>query len=337
MSINPYAAETSNAQGDKSILSLYREIALGQVPRILGLCDRDPDSRTFGCGDRYYWHYRLLDLPNARFQEVSWLTALLYSLPFDERYYQNSSVLVWTEGMIRFWLGNRNGDGSVNEVYPFERSFCATSFSTLAVTESLLLLKPALPPEIFSGFIHQLAKTGRWLADHDNVEVMNQQAASLVALQNLATLTGSGELVQAARRKRESILQAQAEAGFFPEYGGMDIGYLSITLGLLALYAQKAHDVDMEVACRKAAGFLEPLIDNQGHYDYSQTSRRTQYLYPSGFHRYSPEILESHARGLKANTVLNPQWMDDRYCIALTVDYLLLAAQEYSDGGPPQC
>ena len=37
-------------------------------------------------------------------------------------------------------------------------------------------------------------------------------------------------------KKLERILQLQSEEGWFPEYGGADIGYLSVSLDMLAEY-----------------------------------------------------------------------------------------------------
>lgn len=297
---------------------LMAEVALRQVPRILGLCDRDSASETFGCCDRYYWHYRLLDLPNARFQEVCWLLALLYVHPFDPRYYRNSRVLEWIGAQIEYWLNIRNNDGSVNEVYPFERSFCATSFSTLAITESLLLLGNDLPFER-----NRLKKTGDWLIRNGNPEVSNQEAACLAALRNLAELLGDARYEVAVARRKADLLKRQHVQGFFPEYGGMDIGYLSITLSLLALFTDRTPDAEMLAAGRKAAAFLEPRIAPDGCYDNTGTSRRTQYLYPAGLARFTPQVLGRLESGLARDVILSPQWMDDRYCIAFAIDYLL--------------
>lgn len=295
----------------KNKAEVFAQKALSQLERILGLCDREPTSKTYGCCDRNYWHYRLLDLPNARLQEVCWFLAA---------HDQTSPKLIqWAQGMIDFWVAHQNSDGSVNEVYPFERSFCATSFSTLAVTESLLLQE-----DLHIDF-DALLKTGRWLADHHNTPVFNQEAASLVALHNIAQLTGDKTISAQVTKRKSQLIMLQDASGYFPEYGGMDIGYLTISLGLLALYSEKTQDAEIIAACEKAARFLEPRINEDGRYDNNQTSRRTQYLYPYGLAVFAPNILARLQTGLEQNRVINPQWMDDRYCIALATDYLLTA------------
>ena len=38
----------------------YAELVLGALPRALTLLDSNPRSRTYGCCDRGYWHYKTL-------------------------------------------------------------------------------------------------------------------------------------------------------------------------------------------------------------------------------------------------------------------------------------
>lgn len=226
---------------------------------------------------------------------------------------------MWVQAMLDFWLSWQNKDGSVNEVYPYERSFCATSFSTLAVTECLLA-QPSLMIQPKS-----LIKTGRWLSGAHNPSVFNQEAASLVALYNIGNLTGDSTILAEVEIRQRTLLNLQDDSGYFPEYGGMDVGYCSISLGLLALYWQKTQDSDVREACERAVAFLEPLIDGEGRYDNRNTSRKTQYLYPYGLAVFAPHLLQRLQVGLERQRVICPQWLDDRYCIPLATDYLLTA------------
>jgi hypothetical protein len=295
-------------------LSLYREIALSQVPRILGLCDRNSKSETFGCFDRYYWHYRLLDLPNIRFQEASLLLAILYKNRFSENiYHKNEKIKRWAEAGVWFWAKSRNRDGSVNEVYPYERSFCATSFSTYAVTEAVLMLKIE-PPD--------LEKTGDWLSRNDNIEVANQMAGAAMALYNTYLITEKEEYLSASLDKVERLLKKQTAEGFFLEYGGYDIGYMSLTLSCLANYYQKTKNENLKGPLKRAVIFLEENVREDGSFDIEGTSRRTQYIYPYGLRIMESDIIKKHIVGLNEKRVINPGWLDDRYVISLTIDYL---------------
>ncbi len=173
---------------------------LGTVPRVLGLGDRDPGSDTFGCFDRPYWNYRLLDVANGRCQEAGLLMALAQALPAPgNRFHAQPAMAEWARAAWRFWLARRNADGSVVEVYPNERSFCATSFSAAAFVETAMLLGGAGD---WGGELAAAEITMRWLGGHSNPEVGNQMAASLLALLGYARLTGNRDAARLAARRR---------------------------------------------------------------------------------------------------------------------------------------
>lgn len=296
--------------------SIYADITLTQVPRILGFGDRNKDSSTYGCFDRYYWHYKLIDIPNARFQEAVLLLALLYKYDFPGNiYYQRANIKDWIQAGIDFWARSRNRDGSLNEIYPYERSFCATSFSTYAVTEAIIILKDNLSPP-------SLQKTGVWLSNNDNFEVSNQMAESALALHNIFLLTGKNEFQVAAREKVAWLVDNQDFEGFFPEYGDYDVGYLSLTLSCLARYYLKTGVENLVLPMKKAVRFLEERIRENGSFDIEGTSRRTQYIYPYGLRVLKSEAVRRHLLGLRENKIINPAWLDDRYVVPLAIDYL---------------
>ena len=296
-------------------ISIYKDISLAQVPRILGLGDRNKDSKTFGCFDRYYWQYKLLDFPNARFQEVCLLLALLYSNRFPMNiYYGKRKVLEWIEEAIEFWSKIQNLDGSVNECYPQERSFCATSFTTYTVTEAMLILS--------RDSSLKLEKTASWLIKNQNISVSNQMSSSLLAIYNIYLLTGKEKYREIAEERYRLLVRQQAPSGFFPEYGGYDTGYQTITISCLAKYYKKTKDKNVLKCLKKADAFLENKIRADGSFSLDKTSRRMQHIYPHGLKIIDSRILGRHLKGLRENKIINPGWLDDRYVIPLTIDYL---------------
>ena len=297
-------------------MDIYRRIVLNQIPRILGLGDRDNNSKTFGCFDRYYWHYKLLDFPNARFQESALILALLYKNRFEENiFYNHQTVYQWALGAIEFWARIQRRDGSFDEVYPNEHSFVATAFSTYAITESMLILDAKC-------CLKNVAKAGNWLNRNENLRVANQMAGALLALHNIYLLTEDERFEHAVDDKLSKLLELQTNEGFFPEYGGYDIGYLSICISYLAKYYKKTQNQEVYESLTRAIKFVEEKLRDDGSYDYSITSRGTQYLYPHGFMIMKSPVIEKHITGLGKNKILNPGWMDDRFCIPLTIDYL---------------
>jgi hypothetical protein len=280
------------------------------------LIDRNPKSRTFGCGDRYYWHYKMIDFPNVRFQEACLLLCLLYNNKIENnRYYQNENVKKWIGGLIDFWFRIQRRNGSFDEAYPFEHSFCGTAFSAMAVSECMLIVQ-----DLYSS---KISKAGDWLARNNNSQVANQMAAAALALHNIHRLTGDSLYLKAAEKKMDLLLASQSNDGFFPEYGGYDIGYLSITLSCMALYWQRTESARLVQPLRRAQGFVESFLDENGDFDNSGTSRKTKFIYHLGLKILRSQAVSALENGLKHKLILNPGWMDDRYVIPFASDYIM--------------
>lgn len=298
--------------------NVFYKIGVSQIPRILSLQDRECESKTYGCFDRYYWHYKILDFPNSRFQEaISALTYVyLYKSP-DNIFYESYILKKWIEAGIEFWCRSRHKDGCVDESYPNERHFCATALSCYAITESIILLNIKNKWDF--------SNTGDWLSINNNRDVSNQMAGSAVALLNIYSLTGNKKYLNSAQNKLDKLISSQAMKGYYPEYGGLDVGYCSITLNYLASYFLKTHNNNIKESALKCIKLLKSLVDNFGWFDSNKMSRKTQYLYPSGFCVFDRSFLEIIENGLRKNVILNPVWMDDRYCVPFTSDYLRTA------------
>ncbi len=307
----------------QSDLTLYGTAAVNQAYRILGFGDLEPSSPTFGCFDRYYWHYRQVDFINSRFQEAGHFLALLYYYNHPEnRFYQNRNVFEWAKAAVDVWAQIQNPDGSFNEYWPFERSFCVTSFTLYAASETMRLLSCACPKDA-------MKKAAVWLSKHDNPDVLNQMAASAVALHICGEVLHDETIIGWGRERMDQLLSMQHPDGYFAEYGGADTGYLTITLSLLAKYYEQSKYEAIPPAAKKACRYLDGIIRENGTYDYTNTSRKTQYVYPYGLCEFGEwDLVHRHLNGLKNNEVLNPAWMDDRYCLQLATDYLQAAMCE---------
>lgn len=297
-------------------------LALDTVPRMLGQCDRSPDSVTAGCCDRNYWHYRLLDVANARYQEAGLLFALAYSTPHpDNRFCGHPRIAEWVRMVWTFWMSRRNSDGSVSEVYPNERSFCATAFSTAAFLESVRLSGGV---SAWKGELSAVRNTLVWLDGNSNPDVANQMLASWHSLQAYAELTGDAWCKAAAFRRRRECLSLQDPKGVWPEYGGLDAGYQTISMSTLAsLLALSPGDGDIEQALARGESAIRDLVADDGAVVAHRNSRGTQYLYPHAIAKMESPLLDRIFRGLDNGQVLRPTWMDDRYCHALASDYFL--------------
>lgn len=307
-------------------LTPYARLGVQTVPRCLGQLDRRPESPTFGCGDVHFWRYRMRDFPNARLQEMAWLLALVYArpLPGAERYYRNPHLRTWILGALVHWTRRQHTDGTVAEAYPYERSFCATAFSTWAMSEVWRLLTlDEFIDAITTPLRHAIVRGAEWLAERDKPALSNQMAAAVAALVGAHHLEPDLRFDLAAEAKAQRLLQEQRSDGAFPEYGGYDYGYQSITLSVLMHVMRRWPHETLATAVAQGGTFLERAIDERGLYDYTGASRQTQYLYPSGLVQLGLPCVDRHLRGIAGDEVITPLWMDDRYCIGLAIDYLL--------------
>lgn len=300
--------------------SVYKEIVLGSISRLLSLLDRNPFSPNYGSFDRSFWHYREKDYPGALYQEGGLTLALLYAQDFEGNlYYRRSEILRWAVGSISYWCRIQNSDGSFNEWYPNEHSFVATAFTTYAVSESYLILRDFLPEGIPDKLLIKLRKAGKWLSANDDLLVMNHVAGSIPALQNLYLITGDEGFKREVQRKLGQMVNDQREEGWFTEYGGADPAYLGLTVDFLAKYYKKTGDADAFHLIKKAIGFMRYFIHPDGTFGGEYGSRNAKYLVPHGLEIMAGEvdeakkILEVFYSGLGQRDILTPATMDDRY------------------------
>lgn len=299
--------------------------AIRQVPRVLGLMDREKDSPTHGCADRYFWHYKLHDFPNARFQEAAEILALAFVYPHPSNsFYGVERVRAWALASADYWGKTRHGDGSVDEAYPYERSFCATAFSAFHVTQTLILLSES--PSF------DLRPTARWLMAHDSPDTANQRAASAAALANISVLLSDDRLLHAARSRAAALHDEHRRLGYLNEYGGADLGYTSITLSMLAVYADRARDTDAALWLNTAAAAMGSRLRDDGSCEYASQSRHTRFLYPYALAWSSDPAIGKIAGGISSDRILKPSWMDDRYMVPYTADYLRSAFRLAASG-----
>ena len=120
---------------------LFAREALAQIPKILTLMDRNPHSPTYGCFDRNFWHYKIIDFPSGMSQEFVWPLALAYYTDHPaNQFFQQRILRDWIEAGIRFAARSAHRDGSCDDYFPFERAGGATAFSLLACIESYELI-----------------------------------------------------------------------------------------------------------------------------------------------------------------------------------------------------
>ncbi|MFH1060194.1 MAG: hypothetical protein V1797_16145 [Pseudomonadota bacterium] len=216
--------------------SAYARQVLPWLGRALALMDRDPGSPTHGCCDRNYWHYRTLtNFAGSTWQQLMLPLALLWATPrADNPLAGDPALLAAASAALGFWAGMGHADGSYDEWYRNEHSYCPTAFTAAGAGLTLLTLGEALTPAARQKAQVALERAGAWLFLRSNPAVMNQNLAAALAFAALASLTGREDWRAAGRERLALAAKHQHAEGWFSEYGGADLGYSTLALDLLA-------------------------------------------------------------------------------------------------------
>ncbi|MEM9246474.1 MAG: hypothetical protein AAGA67_12135, partial [Cyanobacteria bacterium P01_F01_bin.153] len=171
----------------ESLRNVFAQKAIAEIPKILTLGDRNPHSPTYGCFDRNYWQYKIIDFPSGMSQEFVWPLALAYSLDCpDNPYFQEPKLKNWAAAGIQYAMESAHPDGSCDDYFPFERAGGAAAFSLLAFIETYELLGLNEPD-----LLEFMGVRADWLAHHqESGRLTNHQALIVLALERLGQLTG---------------------------------------------------------------------------------------------------------------------------------------------------
>lgn len=259
---------------------LFAAEALALIPKILTLQDRNPHSPTYGCYDRNYWHYKIIDFPSGMAAEFVWPMALAYSLDLpDNPYYQQPAFREWIEAGIRYMARSAHKDGSCDDYFPFEKAAGAAAFSLLAGIEAYTLLKMH-----DSELLEFFARRADWLADHhESGRLTNHQALIVLCLEKCGRLMGTERWDDLKAKRLARVLEWQNEEGWFQEYEGADPGYHTLTVGLLAQVHEFTPSHELRAAIEKGVNFAAEFIHPDGSFGGEYTSRNTYNFFPHGF------------------------------------------------------
>lgn len=303
---------------------LFAREALAQIPKLLTLLDRNPHSPTYGCFDRNFWHYKIIDFPSGMAQEFVWPLALAFSTDAPSNpFYNQPSIKSWVEAGINFAARSAHRDGSCDDYFPFERASGAAAFSLLACIESYKLLE--LRNDAMLRFFERRAD---WLArHHESGRLSNHQALIALCLELLSELLKTTKWDEARAQRIERVLSWQSKEGWFQEYEGCDPGYHTLTIYCLARLQELRPAEKLKEAIQKAVRLAAEFIHPDGSYGGEIGSRNTYNFFPHGFElagQWMPEALavnDIFLRGLEKG--LAPCYADDHIIGHHTWNYLL--------------
>lgn len=294
---------------------MFAEYILKIVPKVLTQVDRDRHSKNYGDCDRNHWHLKIRDFSSAILQQTGLSMALLYQVDFPGNiFYGNDMVKEWAEGTVYYWKSIQLKDGSFNEYYPNEHGFPPTAFSLYAMCEVYRRLGMH-----DAGVLKAFRKTAKYLVEHIEGQAYNQELASITALYAAYMILGEDWILAGLNKKLDRVLQLQSREGWFPEYGGADIGYLSVSLDMLAEYYSLSHDDKVLEPLNRIVEFLKYFVHPDATVGGEYASRNTIYFLPGGLQTMSNlgnSSAEAMLRVLYGNTEKAFYFLDavdDRY------------------------
>ncbi len=303
---------------------VFAREAIAQIPKILTLMDRNQHSPSYGCCDRNFWQYKIIDFPSGMAQEFVYPLALAYHTDWsDNPFYQQAILRDWVDAGIQFAATSAHKDGSCDDYFPFERAGGAAAFSLLACVESYQLMQ--LDNYNLLKFFERRAN---WLAHHnESGRLANHQALIVLCLELLSRLLQTSQWDRAKALRLERVLDWQNEEGWFQEYEGCDPGYHTLTISCLARLHDLKPDPRLEESLTRAVELASYFVHPDGSYGGEYTSRNTYNFFPHGFElvgRWLPEALSINDRilgGLAKG--LGSCYADDHIVGHHTWNYLL--------------
>ena len=314
---------------------LFAQEALAQIPKILTLLDRNPHSPTYGCFDRTFWQYKVIDFPAGMSQEFVYPLALAYHTDLEgNQFYQQPVIKDWIEAGILYAAKSAHPNGSCDDYFPYERAAGAAAFSLLACIDSYQLMGLD-NPEILAFFV----KRADWLAHHqESGRLTNHQALIVLCLELLSKLLKLDRWDLSKAERLEQVLSWQNPEGWFQEYEGCDPGYHTLTISCLARVYELNPNNRLKDAIAKAVLLASQFVHPDGSYGGEYTSRNTYNFFPHGFElvgKWLPEALNINDRFLQGLAKgLAPCYADDRIIGHHTWNYLL-AWRDYIPVRPP--
>lgn len=250
------------------------------LPRILTQACRDVGNPAYGCFDRNWWHYRIRDFASIILQQGGY-AVYTASKVCDPSLAPPAFAASLAAGSCRFWNARAVRHGAFEEYYPWEQGYPPLAFSTLAVAK--LVAEGFIPEkEVHAG----LAIAAKQLATRFEPKAANQQIAGLAALAWLKNIAPELVSDEALASQKKKSLALQTTEGWFWEYDGPDIGYLSVTLDCLWDLVDATGDPDYRHAADQALAFIHNVTALPRCGLGMLNARNTDYVVPYGIARY---------------------------------------------------
>lgn len=267
------------------------------LPRLLSLFDVDKTSLSYGMGDRYHWAWGLIDFGNGTFQGASHGLARLWSSGLWPYQTSEAKFLGRIDAIVQAAIRLTRSDGSLEEAFPREGSYCVTAlvaFDLLCTCDLLADLVSAKQAREWQACIRPMINY-LVLADETHALISNHLATAVAALNRWFLLTGDVKAGSKAKQLLQRILFHQSDEGWFCEYEGADPGYQSLCTYYLADVHLLRPDWNLIEPLSRSICFLQHFAHPDGSFGGHYGSRSTRIYYPAGVRALADELPEASA------------------------------------------
>lgn len=311
--------------------NIYLENSLGDSERLIGMMDKNPMSKTFGCFDKNYWHHRFTDFPSAIKQQGVLCLCLLYQNK-NSPFYKEDYLLKLIEGALEYAIEIQKGDGSYDEWYPNERGWAGpTGYIAYALGRTYELLEEDLNDSLKAKLRKSLLKSARFLAFGWEAHVLsNHIAMALLPIKLITNLFDSKKLDKQYELLFNRFMDYFCkEEGWGVEYDGPDIGYQSATVSFLARLHRYDQNYRIEEVCKSSLNFIKYFCYPDNSFSRKLGSRQCEVLFHYGIEYWSQREVKSalaigkwSENSLLKNMQLIPRDHEDHYFIYRMLEFL---------------
>jgi hypothetical protein len=272
-------------------LPLEQQINIA-LRRLLSEQNRDVCAPAFGCFDRRFWAWKLVDFPEATFQRNVYPLAWNLHKPSSEHICDQAAVRESVVAGLRFSFQIQHRDGSFDQAFPNEHSYGATAFLLQPLLESYKVVKSSINNQDQSQFEDGLFRAARFLCTKSETHgrITNHIAGAALSLLLAGTYFQESIFLDYGHKLINGILESQHPEGWFPEYDGADPGYQTLCLYYLAQAYRLDPNPVFKSSLERAVGFLSWFVHPDGSFGGEYGSRRTSVYYPGGIALLANEI-----------------------------------------------
>jgi hypothetical protein len=244
--------------------------------------DRDQFSPTYGCFDRRFWAWKLVDFPEATFQRNVYPLAWYLKNGPNE---QMKKVLIGSVTAGLEFAGKiQHKNGSFDQAFPNEFSFGATAFLLHPMLEAFNSIAEFLSEQEQGKSQQVLYRAAGFLSAYNETHghIANHLAGAVLSLYSAADMFAEPRFASRADLIVEKILSRQSTEGWFVEYEGADPGYQTLCMYYLAQVYRLRPTGRLKHALERSVDFLAHFIHPDGTFGGEYGSRRTAIYYPGG-------------------------------------------------------